>query len=363
MEEISVVTMLDCIKRTPLRLEWLLDNWEELSGECFRTIEKELDAVNQIIFVGSGTSNTAAVTSRIVVERLSRLSCRTITPGEFMNSTWVYPEHALYVFTSQTGTSKVSRQAQQLVREKGWLTVSITESEETPLAREAGLHLNMGCGYEEHPMRTIGYSCSVLVHMLLGAKLGLCRKVISEAEYQAFLADARLAAQNQSYVIEAATQWMDRAKYSMLRAECIIFTGADVLYGVSLEGAMKVWETPRIPCFGYELEEGMHGPNYGYNSRHCVVGLNQGGVEEAKMSSLIRYMKEVHGSGLMAGSSVIDNHDLKLEIKSTLCCALEFAPVVQTIAYHLAVDIGRDMSLPHDNSRMDRYFVTHSEPV
>ncbi len=358
-----MVTMLDCIKRTPVKLRDILDSWEVLSKGSFDKMNADIGEIDQIIFVGSGTSNTAAITSKIFVEKASGIQCRNITPNELLHSTYVYPEQALYVFTSQTGTSIVSRAAQRFVRERGLLSLSITESDQTPMAKESAIHLVMGCGYEEHPMRTTGYSCSVLVHMLLGMELGLRRAYISQEQYEQFFKDAYRAAENQMYIIEETMNWMNKAKHWMLRSECIIFTGADQLYGVSLEGAMKVWETPQIPCFGYEIEEGIHGPNYGYNSRHCIIVLNNGGREEKKMMSLARYMKEVHGSGLMAGVDIVDSDDLKLKIKSSDFYALEFAPVVQCIAYHLALDFGRDMSLPHDNSKMDQYFVTHLEKL
>lgn len=358
-----MVTMLDCIMRTPLRLIGVLNGWKDNSAACMKQLESAVGQLEQIIFVGSGTSNTAAITSRAFVEKASGLQSRTMTPNEFLYGTKVYPERSLYVFTSQTGTSIVSREALKLVREMGLPAIAITESEETVMAGEADLHLTMGCGYEEHPMRTIGYSCSVLVHMLLGMELGLRRGYMDETRFHQLTEDAFLAVNNQPAVIEAAINWMERAKHLMLRAECIIFTGADELYGVSLEGAMKVWETPQIPCVGYEIEEGIHGPNYGYSSRHSVIVLNGGGREQEKLLALAAYMKDIYGSGLVAGTKVLDDRDLQLEIRSRDFKAMEFAPVVQCIAYQLAVDFGRDMSLPHDNSRMERYFVTHSESV
>lgn len=358
-----MVTMLDCIKRTPERLKAVLDGWQDNCAECIEELAGAVKQLEQIIFVGSGTSNTAAITSRAFVEKVSGLQSRNVTPNEFLHSMHIYPSNALYVFTSQTGTSIVTREALRRVTERKLAAIAITESEETLMAREARIHLTMGCGYEEHSMRTIGYSCSVLTHMLLGMELGRQRGDLDEAGYRQLLKDAGLAAGNQPAVIAGAMDWMDRARHSMLRAECIIFTGADELYGVSLEAAMKVWETPQIPCVGYEIEEGIHGPNYGYNSRHCVIVLNDGGREQEKLLALARYMKEVYGSGLVIGVKGVDSQDLELHICSREFRALEFAPAVQCIAYHLAADFGRDMSLPHDNSRMDRYFKTHSEPV
>lgn len=51
---------------------------------------------------------------------------------------------------------------------------------------------------------------------------------------------------------------------------------------------MKVWECPQIASVGYELEEGMHGPNYGYNSNHCVIVLNDGRKEKKGMAAVMR---------------------------------------------------------------------------
>lgn len=126
-------------------------------------------------------------------------------------------------------------------------------------------------------------------------------------------------------------------------------------------GAVKVWELPQMISIGYELEEGIHGPNYGYNSNHCVVILNDGGREDKKALALGRWMKEVHHNGLLVGSSVAAADDLKLDVRCGDFSVLEFAPVVQIIAYRLANDMGRDLFAPHDNSVMERYFKTHRE--
>lgn len=358
-----MATMLDCIKQSAPALRDILKNWEAVSDSCFARLEGRLTELNEIIFVGSGSSNTAAVTARQFVEKVSQVQVRTMTPNEFLNGTYVYPPQALYVFTSQTGTSIMTRQAQQLVRQKGYAGLGITEAEDTPMAKECENYLVLGCGYEEYPMRTMGYTASVLVLMLVGLEFALRRGTIRAEEYATLLADAGNAADNILPVIRQTMTWMDTAKHYMLRSDCIIFTGEGGMYGVALEGAMKVWETPQIPSFAYEIEEGIHGPNYGYNNRHCVIVLNDYGASKEKLLALGRYMKEVHGSGLVVGLETVGAGDLKLNICSQEFRVIEFAPVVQCIAYHLAIDYGRSMVLPHDNSLMERYFVTHSEPV
>lgn len=351
-----MVSFLDCIERVPEVLEGILKERENYFSDLRRAVADR--RIDEIIFIGSGTSNTSAVTSRPFVEKVSGLRTTVVTANEFMFQTFVRNPNALYVFTSQTGTSSFVRKAQKQFRDNGFLTAAISESADTPLAKESGIFINMGCGYEEYPMRTIGYCASVFTQMLLGLEIGKLYGNLEEEVFNAYLEEASLAAGSNREVCSAALKWMDTARRRMFQSQLIVFTGAGSMYGLALEGAMKVWETPQIASVGYELEEGMHGPNYGYNYNHCVIVLNDG-TEEQKGLSLARWMKEVKGNGFVAGRNVVDDSDLKVELKTENFTALELAPVVQIIAYRLAYDGGRDLFAPHDNSVMESYFKTH----
>lgn len=353
-----MVSFLDCIQRIPSVLENILKNRKEHFEDLSRILsEREL---NEIVFVGSGTSNTSALTARTFVEKVSGLRTTVVTANEFLFERFVHNPDALYVFTSQTGTSSIVRRAQKEFKERGYATVCISESAETPLAKETEIFIDMGCGYEEYPMRTIGYCASVLTQMLMGLEIGLLYGHLTEPEYEEYMKQAMEVPESNRRVCGQALKWMDHARRKMFQSQLIVFTGAGSLYGLALEGAMKVWETPQIAAIGYELEEGMHGPNYGYNSNHCVIVLNDG-TDEKKGLALARWMKDVKNNGFVVGKSVVDNSDLKTELKTMDFTALELAPIVQIIAYRLAFDGGRDLFAPHDNSVMEGYFTTHDD--
>ncbi len=358
-----MVTLLDCIERIPSILESILRDRKENTRQFFEYLSDKIHDINEIVFVGSGTSNTSAVTSKIFVEKVSGIGTKVCYPADFCYNTGYYNPKALYVFTSQTGTSIVTRNAQKLVQDMGFLSLSITESEETPLAREASSHINMGCGHEEYLMRTIGYTSSVFAHMLLALEIGLKRGSITPAQYEEYLSKAALVPDSHRAITAKTLEWLKKSKRQMMRSQCIIFTGSGSLYGVSLEGAVKVWEIPQTASMGYELEEGMHGPNYGYDTRHCVIVLNDGGRDNDKALSLARYMKDVWNNGLVVGSSVVDGSDLALELKGGEFSCLELSAVPQVIAYKLAVDAGRELLIHPDDSRMESYFKTHQAPV
>lgn len=353
-----MVSFLECIERVPEVLNTILNNREISFQQLLQGLENR--SIDEIIFIGSGTSNTAGVTARPFVEKVSGLRTTQVTANEFLYDRYVRNPNALYVFTSQTGTSGFVRKAQDYCRERGFLTVGICESEDTPLSREAEVFVDMGCGYEEYPMRTIGYCASVLTLMLLGLEIGLKYKTITRAEYDGYVAEAYQVPDSNARICRSSLKWLDRSRRKMLRSTLIVFTGAGALYGLSLEGAMKVWETPQIASVGYELEEGLHGPNYGYNSNHCVIVLNDG-TEGKKALSLAKYMKDFIGNGFVVGSEVYDKEDLQVTLQTKNFTCLELAAVVQTIAYRLAYDGGRDLYAPHDNSKMESCFKTHDD--
>lgn len=353
-------SMLDCINDTQQAFVNIVEHRKENTKSLLDYLGNNIHELNEIVFVGSGSSSTSALTSRIFVEKVTELSTTVIFPNDFLHNTYVYNPKALYVFTSQTGTSIVTRKAQRFVKEKGYFHVSVSESKDTPMAQEADCFISMDCGIEEYPMRTTGFCATVLTHMIMGLEIALAKGKISEAEYLNYINDAKKIPESHKKIVNQTLAWLKTSKRRMLRSDLIVFTGADMLYGVSLEGAMKVWETLQVASVGYEIEEGIHGPNYGYNSRHCVIVLNNGGRENNKCLALGKYMKEVFDNGYIIGENVEDDTDLKLSIESNDFYALEFAPVVQVIAYKLAEDQGRDLYAHHDNSKMESYFKTHS---
>ncbi len=352
-----MVSLLDCIQRIPSCMEQILKNKDTTFHQLLSELNRK--RIDEIILIGSGTSNTVSVTARPFMEKASGLRTTVVTSNEFLYDRYVRNENALYVFVSQTGTSNFVRKAQAQFKALGFLTAAVSEAEDTPLAKEAVIYVDMGCGQEEYPMRTIGYSTSVFTLMLMGMEIGRLYGTLTSEEYHDYLVQAQKLPESNRNACRIALQLETSARQKMLQSQLIVFTGAGALYGLALEAAMKVWEIPQIASVGYELEEGMHGPNYGYNSKHCVIVLNDG-REESKALALARYMKEVKGTGFAFGSQVVEQCDLQFTLITRDFTSLELAPAIQILSYLLALDVGRDLFAPHDNSRMEAYFKTHA---
>lgn len=350
--------MLDCIRDTEQAARNIAAHRKENTAELMACLGEK--PVSRIVLVGSGTSNTAAVTARAWMERIARLPVQAMLPSTLLYETAVYDPDALYVFTSQTGTSMMAGEALEFIREKGYRNAVISESRATPMAQKGACFVPMDCGIEEYPMRTVGYTASVMTMMVIALEIARARGACGEEEYKRATAELSNIAARVPTVIEKAVPWAERVRRQLLRSDLVVFTGADELYGVALEGAMKIWETVQTASVGYEIEDGIHGPNYGYNFRHCVVVLNHGRRENGKCLALARYMKEVWRNGLLIGRNPVDETDLGLDIPDSATDFVDFALVLQVLTYVCANSQGRDLMKHHDNSRMESYFRTHS---
>lgn len=352
-----MVTMLDCIRRVPSLFEKALaereDNMQQVAEKY------DLTRVDEICFIGSGTSFTSASTARYFAERASGVRVTVALPNEFLRGYTVRNRNALHVFISQTGTSSVLLEALEYAGSQGFMTISVSEKADTPVSKLAGAYVCMGCGYEEFGMRTIGYSLTVVTLMLLGAKVGEARGVFTNKDALAIEQSGRACIASVPEVIDKALIWMDRSRRRIMRSRFIAFTGVQALYGVAQEAAVKMWEAPQFPSAGYELDEGMHGPNYGYNDNDALIFMNNQATGSAQGLALAKYMKQEHHNGYIFGLDPIDGDDLAFVPAGGPFDCIEFAAAVQVFMYRLAVDGGRDFSIKGVHAKMNSYFNSH----
>lgn len=358
-----MTTLLDCIYRESAIIEGIVENKDINFSKFLDYVKDKTDIINEIIFIGSGTSNTSSVTACRFVEKVSNISANVMLPNEFLSKK-VYNKKGLYVFVSQSGTSSLTKKSLQKVKDLGLFTVAITEAEDTPLAMEADVHINMGSGYEEYGMRTIGYCASTFTLMVMGILMGKASGDLSETQVKEYMDEALLVTKKHKRHCDDILKWFDNNKARLMDADAFAFYGNESLWGVAKEGALKVLEIARrFMCVGYEMDDGLHGPTMGFTNRHVIIILNDGGKDEYMATSFARYIKNEVGQAYIIGKNAIDEYDFGFEPISDNFKFLEFAPVVQILAYRLAVDYGivlKDMKsmIPMPESK---YFNTHDE--
>lgn len=356
-----MLTMLDCIKRSPILLNDIVDNINDRNKELLDFLGDSVNDLSKIYLIGSGTSNTASIASKQFMEKVTGLEVETYVPNMF-NQKSIYDSNALCIFTSQSGTSSLVKQMIAKMNSLNIKTVAICGSKDTPIGMEANTFVNMGCGFEEYSYRTIGYVTSILTLMTIALCIGLKKKCISEKEYNEYLDDARKAINNHAGVVDNAVSWYEKNESVFEKARTIIIYGTQGLYGVALEGALKILEISKTYfSVGYELEDGLHGPNLGYTKDDVIIALDNNTDDEWMIQSVVNFGKHELNSAFVFGKNVQDENDLLLETKSDYFQAIEFAAAVQVLAYELAGTA--NMEIPDATNAKKhasfKYFQTH----
>ena len=356
-----MVTMLDCIRRSETVSRTILRNAKE-NTESLRKIIGDFKAIEEIFLIGSGSSFNASNSAASFIEGVCDVQVFPLLPNQFVQKK-VINRKALYIFVSQSGTSSLVRKQITKVRELGCLTIAVTDDENSPIATEADINISIQVGGEEYGFRTVGFSATLLTLQMIGLRIALEAGKISEAEYAAYIEDGLKASDNIPVVIEDALAWFENNKDDLKSLRSLMYYGGGELFGIAVEGALKLMETPKLYLsFGYEAEDGIHGPCYAFSKDDAIVFLNDGENDVEYASSMVRFSKQELGRGYMFGPLVQDERDLKIAPCSRYFRAAEFLPSVQVIAYQMAMIhnveiLPLTLRTPHVSTR---YFQTHN---
>ncbi len=355
-----MVTMLDCIRRSEKIGHIILDKAKE-NTEGLKQIT-DLTKIDEIVVIGSGSSFNATLCEESFLEKVSGLRVTAYLPNNFEKRHFIN-RNALYLFVSQSGTSSLVKQQIIKVKGLGCKTVAITDDSDSPIAKEADLNISIEVGGEKYGYRTVGFCATLLTLQVIGLRIGLERGAISEEAFDGYIAEGRKALAHHPEVIEDTLKWFEANKDDLKPLRSLMYYGGGELYGVAVEGALKLMETPKkYLAFGYEAEDGIHGPCYAFGKGDAILFLNDGVSDKQYALNMARFSKEELGLGFVFGPETIDERDLRIVPVSENFKALEFIPSVQIIAYEMALLNGVDVlpmsiRIPHVSTK---YFQTHN---
>lgn len=355
-----MVTMLDCIRRTPERGKIILDKAVE-NTDVLKQLVGDFSEIKEIVLIGSGSSFNAIVTETGFIEKVTGIQTHAYLPNDFAKKA-VYEPKGLYVFVSQSGTSTLVKEQIIKMNECGACTVAVTDDATSPIAVTAKVHVPLEAGNEEFGYRTVGFSTTLLTLKVIALRIALEKKLITEEQFKVCLDDGRKALAHHNQVVEDGLKWFERNAEILKPLRSLMYYGGGELHGIAIEGALKLMETPKVYLAqGFEAEDGIHGPCYAFRKGDAIIFLNDGTNDYEYAESMVRFSKNELGAGYMFGPKPVDENDLVIEPVSENFREVEFAPAVQLIAYEMAIINGievLDMSrrTPHVSTK---YFQTH----
>jgi glutamine---fructose-6-phosphate transaminase (isomerizing) len=321
---------------------------------------EQLRACRQVRLVACGTSWHAALTGKIMIEKLARIPAEVDYGSEFRYRDPILDEQTLTVVVSQSGETADTLAALREARQKNALTLAICNVAGSMITREAHGNLLTHAGPEIGVASTKAFTSQVTAFFLLALQLAQVHGRLTAAQTHELVTElGRLPAKLQQ-VLATSTQCEALAK-ALFRATDFLYLGRGIHFPIALEGALKLKEISYIHAEGYPAGEMKHGPNALIDGSLPVVVLATYDPQDA--ASRLRYektlsnMQEVKArEGIVIAICNAGDEDVRqiathcIEVPSTvelLSPILEMVPL-QLLAYHIAIRRGCDVDQPRN---------------
>lgn len=208
--------------------------------------------VSLVYFVARGTSDHACVYGQYLLQSLVGIPAALATPSVITKYNGkLCLKNALVIGVSQSGAAEDVMAVLTRAKECGAMTVGITNTLGSLVARTADRHIYLGMSEEKSIAATKTFTAQLAVMTALAAVWGRIPELIdgmngiSEKIRELF---ATVPSEIESFINDFAE--LDNA----------VVLGRGYNYPIALEGALKVMETSKINMRGYPMSDFYHGP-------------------------------------------------------------------------------------------------------
>lgn len=307
----------------------------------------------RIIICACGTSWHAGLIGRYLIEELCRIPVDVEYSSEFRYRKPVIHKDDVVIAISQSGETADTLAAVELAKNAGAFIYGICNviGASIPRLTHTGSYTHVGP--EIGVASTKAFTAQVTVLTLMALSIAREKKTISEDDFISYVKELSIVPEK----VELALKLNDTlAEYSKIftYARNFIYLGRGYSYPLALEGALKLKEISYIHAEGYPAAEMKHGPIALIdNEMPVVVIATKRGMYE-KVISNIQEIKARNGKIIAlvteGDEEVKKIADYAIEIPDTL---EYFVPLIgsiplQLLAYHIAVNKGRDVDQPRN---------------
>src|ERR1700693_3160923 len=313
----------------------------------------QLRDVGRIVLMGCGTALHAGRVGEYLIERLANIPTEVEFAHEFRHRNTPMTPETLVFAISQSGETADTLGALRESRRKGFRTLGICNNVASTIARESDGGVYMHAGPEIGVAATKSFTSQLTILTLLGLLFGRMRN-LSAAEGSRVIEALEALPQQVEAVLDLNDQIKAIAK-KYANANGFLFFGRQFNYPIALEGALKMKEITYLFAEGHPSAELKHGiialvrpdlPSIFIAPDDAVLSKNLNNIEQvrARKGPII---------AITSGNGAKQLKDLAadiIEIPDVIDCLSPVLTVVplQLLAYHLAVQLGRDVDKPRN---------------
>ena len=313
----------------------------------------ELRAVGRIVLTGCGTALHAAMVGEYTLEQLAGIPTEVEYASEFRHRNTPMTGDTIVFTISQSGETADTLGALRESRRKGYRTLGICNNVASTIARESDGGVYMHAGPEIGVAATKSFTSQVTILMLIGLLLGRMRHLSTSAGTQIIEALEKLPEQ-----IEQTLKLSDQIKAIAKKYSAspgMLFFGRQFNFPVALEAALKVKEITYLFAEGHPSAELKHGiialvgptlPSVFIAPQDAVFSKNVNNIEQVK-ARRGPVIAVTSGSGASKLANLADDIITIPTAPEFITPILTVIPL-QLLAYHLAVELGRDVDKPRN---------------
>src|SRR6059036_2263712 len=314
---------------------------------------QQLRDVGRIVLTGCGTALHAAMVGEYLIEQLANIPVEVEYASEFRHRNTPMIRETLVFAISQSGETADTLGALRESQRKGFRTLGICNNVASTIARESDGGVYMHAGPEIGVAATKSFTSQLVILTLIGLLLGRMRQ-LSTAEGKRMI-DALEALPGQiEEVLKLSDQIKSIAK-KYVDVSGMLFFGRQFNYPIALEGALKMKEITYLFADGHPSAELKHGiialvrpdlPSIFVAPDDAVFSKNLNNIEQvkARKGPIIAITSGNGAERLKEAANEI------ISLPEAPDCLMPILTVIplQLLAYHLAVELGRDVDKPRN---------------
>jgi glucosamine--fructose-6-phosphate aminotransferase (isomerizing) len=313
----------------------------------------QLRDVGRIVLTGCGTALHAARVGEYLIERMASIPTEVDYASEFRHRNTPMTPETLVFAISQSGETADTLGALRESRRKGFRTLGICNNVASTIARESDGGVYMHAGPEIGVAASKSFTSQLTILTLLGLLFGRMRNLATAEGTRVIEALQALPEQIETVlalndqVKEIATRYAD--------ANGFLFFGRQFNFPIALEGALKMKEITYLFAEGHPSAELKHGiialirpdlPSVFVAPDDSVFSKNLNNIEQvkARKGPIIALTS---GNCMKHLKGIADEIIVLPGAPDYVMPILAVIPL-QLLAYHLAVELGRDVDKPRN---------------
>ena len=313
----------------------------------------QLRDVGRVVLTGCGTALHAGMVGEYLIEQLANIPTEVEHASEFRHRNPPMTRDTLVFAISQSGETADTLGALRESRRKGYRTLGICNNVASTIARESDGGVYMHAGPEIGVAATKSFTSQLIILTLIGLLLGRMRN-LSTAEGSRIIAALETLPEQIEEVLKLSDQIKAIAKkYADVNG--MLFFGRQFNFPIALEGALKMKEITYLFAEGHPSAELKHGiialirpdlPSIFVAPDDAIFSKNLNNIEQvkARKGPIITFTSG-NGAKQLKG---IANEIISLpDVPDCVMPILTVIPL-QLLAYHLAVELGRDVDKPRN---------------